>query len=141
MILFDLCCEHDHIFEAWFASSSQYEDQKKKKLINCPICNSNKIKKALMAPKLKGSKKNSKTIPHDVLNDSSVINKFKKLKKFVEENTVDVGKDFTEEARKIHYGETERKSIRGETTKEQAEELLDEGIPIARLPWTSREDA
>ena len=94
-----------------------------------------------MAPKLKGSKKNSKTISQDVLNDSSVINKFKKFKKFVEENTVDVGKDFTEEARKIHYGETERKSIRGETTKEQAEELLDEGIPIARLPWTSREDA
>ena len=52
-----------------------------------------------------------------------------------------MGKDFTEEARKIHYGETERKSIRGETTKEQAKELLDEGIPIARLPWTSREDA
>ena len=141
MILFDLCCDHDHVFEAWFASSSQYEDQKKKKLINCPICNSNNIKKALMAPKLKGSKKNSKTISQDVLNDSSVIKKFKKFKKFVEENTVDVGKDFTEEARKIHYGETERKSIRGETTKEQAEELLDEGIPIARLPWTSREDA
>ncbi len=141
MILFDLCCENDHVFEAWFASSSQYEDQKKKKLINCPICNSNKIKKALMAPKLKGSKKNGKTISQDVLNDNSVIKKFKKFKKFVEENTVDVGKDFTEEARKIHYGETERKSIRGETTKEQAEELLDEGIPIARLPWTSREDA
>jgi len=141
MILFDLCCENEHVFEVWFASSSQFEEQKKKKLINCPICNSNKIKKALMAPKLNGTKKNSKTTSRNVLNDSSVINKFKKFKKFVEENTVDVGKDFTEEARKIHYGETERKSIRGETTKEQAEELLDEGIPIARLPWTSREDA
>ena len=57
MILYDLNCENDHIFEAWFASSEQYEKQNKKKLINCPICNSNKIKKALMAPKLKGAKK------------------------------------------------------------------------------------
>ena len=141
MILFDLCCDNNHVFEAWFASSSQYEKQKKNKLISCPICNSTKVKKALMAPKLKGTKKNDKTNKQNVLNDKSVIEKFKKLKKFIEKNTEDVGKNFTEEARKIHYGEVDPKPIRGETTREQADELLEEGVPITRLPWTSKEDA
>ena len=94
-----------------------------------------------MAPKLKGTKKNDKTNKQNVLNDKSVIEKFKKLKKFIEKNTEDVGKNFTEEARKIHYGEVDPKPIRGETTTEQANELLEEGVPITRLPWTSKEDA
>lgn len=141
MILFDLCCDNEHVFEAWFSSSLQYEEQKKNKLINCPICNSTKVKKALMAPKLKGTKKIDKSARQNVLNDNTVIEKFKKLKKFIEKNTEDVGKNFTEEARKIHYGESDPKPIRGETTREQAEELLEEGVPIARLPWTSKEDA
>ena len=141
MILYDLNCENKHIFEAWFASSKQYEEQKKKNLINCPICNSNKVKKALMAPNLKGTKKTDNQSSQKVLNNEKFYKKLKKLKKFIEKNTVDVGKNFTEEAKKIYYGETESKPIRGETTKQQAEELLDEGIPIARLPWSSREDA
>ncbi|MBF96697.1 MAG: hypothetical protein CFH34_01278 [Alphaproteobacteria bacterium MarineAlpha9_Bin4] len=141
MILYDLNCENNHVFEAWFASSSQYEEQKKKKLINCPICNSNKIKKALMAPKLKGTKKTDTENSEKTLNNKKFIKELKKFKNYVENNTIDVGKNFTEEAKKIYYGETESKPIRGETTKEQAEELLDEGIPIARLPWSSREDA
>ena len=141
MILYDLNCENKHIFEAWFASSKQYEEQKKKNLINCPICNSNKVKKALMTPKLKGTKKTDNQSSQKVLNNEKFYKKLKKLKKFIEKNTVDVGKNFTEEAKKIYYGETEPKPIRGETTKQQAEELLDEGIPIARLPWSSREDA
>ena len=141
MILYDLSCEHKHIFEAWFASSKQYEEQQKKNLINCPICNSNKVKKALMAPKLKGTKKTDNQSSQKALNNEKFYKKLKKLKKFIEKNTVDVGKNFTEEAKKIYYGETESRPIRGETTKQQAEELLDEGIPIARLPWASREDA
>ena len=83
----------------------------------------------------------TKSTKQIVLNDNTVIEKFKKLKKFIEKNTEDVGKNFTEEARKIHYGESDPKPIRGETTREQAEELLEEGVPIARLPWTSKEDA
>ena len=141
MILFDLCCENEHVFEAWFASSSQYEAQKKKRLINCPICNSSKIKKALMAPNLKGTKKETTTSSQKVLNDETVIKEFKTFKKYVEKNTIDVGKNFTEEARKMYYGESTLKPIRGDTSQKQAKELLDEGIPIARLPWSSREDA
>ena len=101
MILFDLCCENEHVFEAWFASSLEYEKQKKNKLISCPICNSTKVKKALMAPKLKGTKKNDKTTRQNVLNDKTVIEKFKKLKKFIEKNTEDVGKNFTRKLEKF----------------------------------------
>tara|TARA_B100000902_G_C26782063_1_gene655562 strand:+ start:68 stop:499 length:432 start_codon:yes stop_codon:yes gene_type:complete len=143
MILFDLNCDNGHTFEAWFASSEEYEKQTKKKLINCPLCNSNKIKKALMAPNLKGTKKSNKNLEQKKAHEESrkINRKIKELKKFVEKNTEDVGKSFTEEAKKIYYGETKPRSIRGETTKEQAKELLEEGIPIAKLPWSSREDA
>ena len=72
---------------------------------------------------------------------NNLIKKLKEFKKFIESNTEDVGKNFTEEAKKIYYGETKSRPIRGETTNEQAEELLEEGIPIAKLPWSSREDA
>ena len=143
MILYDLNCENGHTFEAWFASSEQYDKQNKKKLINCPICNSNKIKKALMAPNLKGSKKSNKSFDEKKAKDENkkFKTKLKEFKKFIESNTEDVGKNFTEEAKKIYYGETKSRSIRGETTKEQAEELIEEGIPIVKLPWPSREDA
>ncbi len=136
MILYDLNCENGHTFEVWFASSDQYEKQKKRKLISCPICNSNKIRKALMAPNLKGTKKSNKSY-----NEKKFNKKLKEFRKFIESNTEDVGKSFTEEAKKIYYGEKKSRPIRGETTKEQAEELIEEGIPIAKLPWSSREDA
>ena len=143
MILYDLNCENGHTFEAWFASSEQYDKQNKKKLINCPICNSNKIKKALMAPNLKGAKKNNKSFEQKKIEEENknFNKKLKEFKKFIENNTEDVGKNFTEEAKKIYYGETKSRPIRGETTKEQAKELIEEGVPIAKLPWSSREDA
>ncbi len=139
MILYDLNCENKHVFEAWFSSSTQYEEQRKKKLINCPFCNSSKVKKALMAPKLKGTKK------IDNINKQKDLKKnelqLKDFKKFIENNTENVRKNFAEEAKKIYYGETQARSIRGETTKKEAEELAEEGIPVGKLPWSSREDA
>ena len=143
MILYDLICDNEHTFEAWFASSEQFDKQNKKKLINCPICNSNSIRKALMAPKLRGTKKSNQSFKQKKEQNETkkLAKKLKQLKKFIENNTEDVGKNFTEEAKKIYYGETKPRSIRGETTREQAKELIEEGIPIAKLPWTSREDA
>ena len=143
MILYDLKCENEHIFEVWFASSNQYEKQNKKKLINCPFCNSTKIRKAIMAPNLKGAKKNNKSFEQKKIEEENknFNKKLKEFKKFIENNTEDVGKNFTEEAKKIYYGEKKSRPIRGETTKEQAKELIEEGVPIAKLPWSSREDA
>ena len=143
MILYDLNCENGHTFEAWFASSEQYDEQNKKKLISCPICDSKKIRKALMAPNLKGAKKSNESYDEKKVKDENkkFNKKLKEFKKFIERNTENVGKNFTEEAKKIYYGEKKSRPIRGETTKEQAEELIEEGIPIAKLPWSSREDA
>ena len=141
MILFDLSCENEHQFEAWFPSSKKYDEQRKRKLISCPYCNSNKVKKALMAPNLNMlSKSKSKKSPTPT-NKKLVETNIKKLKKLIERNTEDVGKNFAEEARKIYYGEKKSQSIRGETTKKEAKELIEEGIPCISMPWSSREDA
>ena len=143
--MFDLSCENEHQFEAWFPSSQKYDEQRKRKLISCPICNSNKVKKALMAPNLNmisKSKSKSKNIKHvSIKNKKSLETNIKKLRKLIETNTKDVGKNFAEEARKIYYGEKKSQSIRGETTKKEAKELIEEGIPCVSMPWFSREDA
>ena len=143
MILFDLKCENDHKFEVWFPSSSDYEKQLKKKMIECPYCNSKKIKKSLMAPNLNvksGSKKNSIDIKKD-LSHINLEKQIKRFKSFVEKNTENVGKNFAEEARKIYYGEKESRPIRGESSEKEAKELSEEGIPFSKLPWSTKEDA
>tara|TARA_A100001011_G_C14313991_1_gene847023 strand:- start:2012 stop:2443 length:432 start_codon:yes stop_codon:yes gene_type:complete len=143
MILFDLKCENDHKFEAWFPSSSNYEDQLKKKMIECPYCNSKIIKKSLMAPNLNlksRSKKNSTDKKKD-LSQINIENKIKKFKIFIEKNTENVGKNFAEEARKIYYGEEKARPIRGESTEKESQELAEEGISFSKLPWYSKEDA
>tara|TARA_B100000686_G_C16710193_1_gene928646 strand:+ start:577 stop:1005 length:429 start_codon:yes stop_codon:yes gene_type:complete len=142
MILFDLNCENDHKFEAWFPSNSKYEAQLKKKLINCPICDTSKVKKSLMAPNINLS--NSAKKPKNVKKNKEKNNLEKqitKFKRFIEKNTENVGKNFAEEARKIYYGEKKSRPIRGETTANEAKDLSEEGIPFSKLPWSSREDA
>ena len=138
MILFDLKCEKNHTFEAWFASNSDYETQLKKKMIECPYCNSTKINKALMAPNIntKGISKNNKKAAQ-----RNLENQVKKFKKYIEKNTDNVGKSFAEEARKIYYGETNSRPIRGEATEKETKELKEEGIPFSQLPWQTKEDA
>ena len=143
MILFDLQCNKNHKFECWFASSIKYEEQLKNKMIVCPYCNSTKIKKSLMAPNIntKSTSKNSKKNNKKELTQDNLENKIKKFRKYIEKNTDNVGKNFAEEARKIYYGEAKSRPIRGESTKKEAQELAQEGIPFSQLPWHSREDA
>ncbi len=143
MILFDLKCENDHKFEAWFPSSSNYEDQLKKKMIECPYCNSKKIKKSLMAPNLNVKSRSNKSSKEKKKNLSKVTleKQIKKFKKFIEKNTENVGKNFAEEARKIYYGEKKARPIRGESTEKESQDLAEEGIPFSKLPWHSKEDA
>lgn len=141
MILFDLTCENEHQFEAWFPSSKKYDEQRKRKLISCPYCNSNKVKKALMAPNLNMLSKSKSKKNISLKNKKLLESNIKKFKKLVEKNTKDVGKNFAEEARKIYYGEKKSQSIRGETTKKEAKELIEEGIPCISMPWFSKEDA
>ena len=143
MILFDLKCDKNHKFEAWFASSSNYEEQLKNKMIVCPYCNSTNIEKALMAPNI-----NTKSISKNIIKNSksksskkNLENQIKRFRKYIEKNTDNVGKNFAEEARKIYYGETKSRPIRGESTEKETQELAEEGIPFSKLPWQTKEDA
>ena len=133
MIVFNLICtDCNYTFEGWFDSSSEFESQKKQKLVNCPNCEGDRVKKTLVAPNV-GKKSNSKKIS----NTKTIASNIKKIKKLVEENFDYVGDKFTEEAKKIKYGETEDRPIYGEATIEQTKELIDEDISVTPLPFQS----
>ena len=133
MIVFNLICSKcEYEFEGWFDTSSTFKSQKKRKLINCPNCESSKIKKTLVAPNV-GKKSNSKK----TVNKKTIASNINKIKKIVEDNFDYVGDQFAEEAKKIKYGETEDRPIYGEATIEQTKELIDEDISITPLPFQS----
>ena len=133
MISFNLICKICSTeFEGWFDNSKEFEKQKRKNLLLCPSCNSSSIKKSLMTPNL-SKKANSKKTKIK----KAMVNDIKKYKKVIEKNFDYVGDNFTEEAKKIKYGETEDRPIYGEATMEQTKELMEEEIPVVPLPWTS----
>ena len=131
MIVFNLECKVCSInFEGWSESSSEFEKQKKLKIINCPSCNSDSIKKTLVAPNVsKKSNSKNKNIK------KSIATNLSKYKKIIEENFDYVGEQFTEEAKKIKYGEKKNRPIYGEATIEQTKELIDEEIDVVPLPF------
>ena len=133
MISFDLICKTCTTeFEGWFDNSKEFEKQKRNNFLLCPSCNSPSISKSLMAPNL-SKKDNSKK----VVIKKAMINDIKNYKKIIEKNFDYVGDDFTEEAKKIKYGETKDRPIYGEASIEQTKELIEEEIPVVPLPWTS----
>jgi hypothetical protein len=134
MIIFNLICKKCSFnFEGWFDNSKEFEKQRIKNLINCPSCNYSKVKKTLMAPNL-ASKTNSKKM---INNEKTISNNIKKYKKIIEKNFDYVGNDFTEEAKKMKYGEINERPIYGEANIEQTKELIDEDISVVPLPWAS----
>lgn len=156
MIVFDLHCEHGHRFEGWFKSSSDYEDQKARGLVSCPECGTHMVSKAPMAPAVpaKGNTKPDarlQRVPQEIAaqpptQDQAVSNAEPpaEVKKAIEalakaqakalENSTYVGKDFTKQAREMHYGERDAEVIHGQASLEEAKELVDEGVAVAPLP-------
>ncbi len=132
MIVFDLKCEHNHVFEAWFKDSKEFNRQQKKGLVSCPVCEDKNISKALMKPNVakKSNTKLKKTI------NKTLVNKISKLKKTIEKNFEYVGENFVDEAKKIKYGESTDRGIYGEASIEQAKELIEEDIDFQPLPWS-----
>ena len=137
MIKYKLICKDcETTFDSWFSSSKEYERVKKKKLLNCYNCNSLNVKKTLMSPNISMSKNDS--------NISKEIKKFKETKKliskyqkFIEKNFDYVGENFVYEARSLHYNDKKKaKGIYGTATKEDLNELKEEGIKAEILPWT-----
>ena len=149
MIVFDLKCGKDHVFEAYFADSATYERQVKAGEIACPLCGDEAITKAPMAPNIAVANKargkpapapspQRKPTPPEM---ARAIGTLRRMRSYIEQNFDHVGERFPEEARKIHYGEVEQRSIYGDATKEEVSDLADEGIEVGEVPWVPRHDA
>jgi hypothetical protein len=164
MIRYALNCEQGHTFESWFQNSTAYDKQAKRKLVMCPICGSAKVEKAIMAPRLTRADAADlapppatpptpappqpmrptplPAIPPGAKAPVAIMSsqerelrqKLKELRDHVTKNASYVGPRFPEEARKIHYGETEHRSIYGEASPDEAKQLHDEGIEFHPLP-------
>ena len=133
MIVFNLVCsECEYPFEGWFDDTKSFNSQKKRKLINCPSCESSNVSKTLVAPNV-SKKSNSKPAK----NKKTLASNIKKIRKIVEKNFDYVGDNFFEEAKKIKYGETKDRPIYGEATIEETKELIEEEINITPLPFQS----
>lgn len=138
MIVFDLRCRKEHVFEAWFKDSAAFEQQAADGKVLCPVCGSKKVEKAPMAPNLSTGKRDQDSPPEKMVQFMKAMGE---LRRHVEENCDYVGDKFAEEARKIHYGESDPHNIYGEATKEEAQELSEEGVEFQKIPWAPREDA
>lgn len=137
MIVFELICPDSHRFEGWFASAGDFEGQKARGLLACPVCGGSSIEKLLTAKiaKAGAGPACASALPAPAQRRS--------LNEFIDHilvNTVDVGKEFPAEARRIHRDEAPQRNIRGLATREETEELLEEGIAVMPLPIPSRGD-
>lgn len=139
MIKYELKCRKDHVFEAWFYDSATYDKQAAGGKVTCPVCNSRKVTKAPMAPRIGKSK--SEVAVAEARQQAMALKALAEIRDHVEKNADYVGDQFAEEARKIHYGEVDKRNIYGEATKEEAKELVEEGVEVAMIPWLPRGDA
>ncbi len=130
MIVYNLQCKNSHEFEGWFKDSAAFDAQQKSGKLVCPVCDSRKVEKAPMAPAVSGTKKAAPSA-EELRQMRQFVSGWRK---FVTENSEYVGSRFPEEARKIHYGETEERRIYGEASVEEAMELIEEGVEVAPLP-------
>jgi len=151
MIVFDLQCSHGHKFEAWFGSSQDYEDQKARRLVSCPVCNDPAVDKAVMAPAVgaKGNRRGARmptpSSPQgprsvatmdagEVAKLQEVMHKLAEVQAQLLENSAWVGDAFADKARAMHYGDAPQESIHGTANVEEAQALVEEGIAVAPLP-------
>jgi len=153
VIVYSLVCQKGHEFEGWFRDSAAFEAQSAGGKVLCPSCSSRKVTKAIMAPRLSKAVGHGKDSPPEAAApqpaadtqvrgiDPKLATMLTELRAHVEKNYDYVGERFAEEARKIHYGETEERRIYGEAKAEDVRSLLDEGVEIAPLPPLPRRDS
>jgi hypothetical protein len=143
MIRYSLVCEAGHGFESWFPSSDSYDTQVERGLVTCPVCDSAKVSKALMVPSVARTDRARAPAPPAKAEapvtmvaepERQLRAMLRALREHVVANAEHVGARFPEEARRIHYGETEGRSIYGEATPAEARALIDEGIEVAAIP-------
>lgn len=153
MIHFALICDEGHEFEGWFRSAGDFDAQAEAGHVGCPVCGSSSVRKGLMAPNVSTARGREKAAavavapteapagaeaaPSLAVSDprqGEMVEMLRRLRDTVVQNTENVGKSFAEEARKMHYGEAEKRGIRGETNAREARELQEEGIQVLPLP-------
>ena len=155
MIRYSLRCEAGHEFESWFQSSSAYEQQEKRKLVNCPARGSAKVERAIMAPQIVSRKGREIAAPEPaaapapapeattaaatstpllMAQERELRAKLKELRDHIVKNADNVGERFPNEARKMHYGDIEHRPIYGEASPDEARALIEEGVEVSPLP-------
>ena len=132
MIRYDLKCSKGHQFESWFGSSADFDKLMAANMVSCAVCGSESVKKAIMAPRVsKGERPLSAPA-------SPAEQAVKELRKKIEDNADNVGSNFAAEARAMHHGDVPERPIYGEVKIEEAKSLIDDGIPVAPLPWGNK---
>ena len=157
MIKYQLICDEEHEFEGWFGDSAAFESQQESGLLSCPVCGSDSVRRALMAPNL-ASPKTRKSVPEPAQpadqtppaaaalppeaarKMQALLTEMRALQTRIKDECRDVGADFAEEARKIHYGEVEHEGIYGHATAEEREALDEEGIDVLDMPWLPKDN-
>jgi hypothetical protein len=150
MIRYSLQCERGHAFESWFQDSASFDKQAKRGLVSCPICDSVKVEKSIMAPQIprKGRKKAvaAEATPLPVTTapasepmlmaqqEKELLFKLKELRDHIKANADNVGEQFPEQARKMHYGEIEHRPIYGDASPTEAKALIEEGVEVLPMP-------
>jgi hypothetical protein len=165
MIVYDVKCQNGHVFTGWFRDSDSFDEQAASGGIACTECGEIRVSRAIMAPNLASSRRreareeaaktaagqqqatvSSESAPEApaqisaVHAEAALMQQLRGLRHAIEKNCENVGDRFPEEARKIHYGETEARGIYGEATERETRDLADEGIEIGRIPWVKQAD-
>ena len=133
MIRYALLCEREHEFEGWFGASADFDDQQARGLIECPVCASKAVRKAIMAPAVAGAKRQTQD-QSPAQNQAMMMEAMGRIRRHVEENFDDVGDAFAAEARAIHEGRSEDRGIYGQATATEVRELVEDGVPVAPMP-------
>ena len=134
MIKYALACDHAHEFEGWFGSSSDYDDQAARGLVECPVCGSTGVRKQIMAPAVAGTKAQRSAPEPDARMREMMMTAMSEVRREVEENFDYVGDRFAKEARDIYEGKSEERGIYGEASPKEVKALLEDGVKVAALP-------
>jgi hypothetical protein len=136
MKVFNLGCDNEHAFEGWFASGEDFDRQQQAEQVECPVCGSRAVRKLLSAPRLNlGAAAPESRQPVAMGNDAAMQAMLLQMARHIQANTEDVGERFPEEARRIHYNESPKRSIRGLASRDEAAQLNDEGIEVMPVPF------
>lgn len=134
MIRYALTCDREHEFEGWFAASADFDDQRARGLLDCPLCGSKAVRKAIMAPAVRGTKRTAPSDDVTAKRQAMMMEAMGQVRRHVEENFDDVGDAFAREARAIHEGKAEERGIYGQATPKEVRDLVADGVPVAPLP-------